>query len=374
MENLNYGGSGNFIGRGNALNNVITGGAGNDVLIGGAGNDTMRGGLGSDTYEVSEAGDQVVELAGQGMDSVWTSLSSYTLSANVELLNYGGSGNFTGRGNALDNWITGGAGDDVLIGGAGNDRMRGGLGSDTYEVSDAGDLVIELAAQGTDSVWTALSSYTLTANVEYLNYGGTGNFTGRGNASANVIVSRGGNDILIGGAGVDTMRGGLGNDTYEVSDVGDAVIELAGEGTDSVWTSLSVYSLTANVELLNYGGSGNFNGTGNELANTITGGAGNDTLIGLGGNDTLIGGLGNDTFVFGAGFGHDRILDFDANPTGGQDLMRVTGLGITAANFAANVVITDIGADTQVTIGANSITLVGVADATSVTQADFIVG
>ncbi|MNY74318.1 hypothetical protein D3C86_2133190 [compost metagenome] len=54
--------------------------------------------------------------------------------------------------------------------------------------------------------------------------------------------------------------------------------------------------------------------------------------------------------------------------------MRVTGLGITAANFAANVVITDIGADTQVTIGANSITLVGVADATSVTQADFIVG
>ncbi|MNG15992.1 hypothetical protein D3C84_998620 [compost metagenome] len=94
----------------------------------------------------------------------------------------------------------------------------------------------------------------------------------------------------------------------------------------------------------------------------------------MGGNDTLIGGLGNDTFVFGAGFGHDRILDFDANPTGGQDLMRVTGLGITAANFAANVVITDIGADTRITIGANSITLVGVADATGVTQADFIIG
>ncbi|MDE3740199.1 calcium-binding protein, partial [Pseudomonas resinovorans] len=75
-----------------------------------------------------------------------------------------------------------------------------------------------------------------------------------------------------------------------------------------------------------------------------------------------------------ANFGQDRILDFDANPAGGQDRMNVTTLGITAANFAANVGITDIGVSTLVTIGANSITLVGVADATAVTQADFIVG
>ncbi|MCY1528951.1 hypothetical protein D9M68_640740 [compost metagenome] len=93
----------------------------------------------------------------------------------------------------------------------------------------------------------------------------------------------------------------------------------------------------------------------------------------MAGNDTLIGGLGNDTFVFGAGFGQDRILDFDANPAGGQDLLNIASLGITAATFAANVAITDAGADTLVSIGANSITLVGVADATSVTLADFIV-
>ncbi|MCY1311894.1 hypothetical protein D9M70_622590 [compost metagenome] len=85
----------------------------------------------------------------------------------------------------------------------------------------------------------------------------------------------------------------------------------------------------------------------------------------------LVGGAGNNIFVFGAGFGQDRILDFDANSAGGQDLMNVVALGITAANFAANVSISDIGADTQVTIGANSITLVGVADATTMTQADF---
>ncbi|MFC4861432.1 calcium-binding protein, partial [Pseudomonas sp. MAHUQ-62] len=95
--------------------------------------------------------------------------------------------------------------------------------------------------------------------------------------------------------------------------------------------------------------------------------------LGGNGNDNLTGGVGSDVFQFAAGFGQDRILDFDANPAGGQDRMDVTALGITAATFAANVVIADVGADTQVTIGANSITLVGVADATTVTQADFIV-
>ncbi|MCY1547383.1 RTX calcium-binding nonapeptide repeat (4 copies) [compost metagenome] len=167
------------------------------------------------------------------------------------------------------------------------------------------------------------------------------------------------------------MRGGLGNDTYQVTDVGDVVVELAGAGTDTVWTSLATYSLTANVENLHFSGSGNFVGNGNDLANTLSGGSGNDRLTGGAGDDVLVGGVGNDIFVFGAGFGHDRILDFDANSAGGQDLMNVVALGITASNFAANVSISDIGADTQVTIGANSITLVGVADATTVTQADF---
>ncbi|MNR35935.1 hypothetical protein D3C85_1538110 [compost metagenome] len=54
--------------------------------------------------------------------------------------------------------------------------------------------------------------------------------------------------------------------------------------------------------------------------------------------------------------------------------MSVAALGITAATFAANVTITDVGANTRVAIGTNVITLVGVADATTVTQADFILG
>ncbi|MBV7550430.1 heme peroxidase [Pseudomonas sp. PDM26] len=389
VENLFFGGSGNFAGSGNALDNTLVGGTGNDVLIGGAGADTMVGGVGSDVYEVTDLGDVVSELAGAGSDTVWTSLASYTLGANVENLFFGGSGNFAGTGNALDNTIVGGAGSDVLAGGAGNDLLIGGAGvdtmvggvdNDTYEVTELGDVVTELAGSGSDTVWTSLASYTLGANVENLFFGGSGNFAGGGNALDNTIAggagndflsSGAGNDVIIGRAGADTMVGGIGNDTYEVTDLGDVVSELAGAGNDTVWTSLASYTLGADVENLFFGGSGNFAGTGNALGNVIVGGAGNDVLNGGGGNDTMAGGVGSDIFAFGPAFGNDVILDFGANPAAGQDLLDVTALAISSATFAADVSITADGADTVVGIGVDSIRLVGVSSA-AVDQTDFI--
>ena len=87
--------------------------------------------------------------------------------------------------------------------------------------------------------------------------------------------------------------------------------------------------------------------------------------------------------MFAPGFGSDIITGpFDANPAGGgQDVLDVRGLGITAANFAASVLITDLGADTLVTIDVNglgtvtgSITLMGVNGngANVITQQDFL--
>ena len=84
------------------------------------------------------------------------------------------------------------------------------------------------------------------------------------------------------------------------------------------------------------------------------------------------GGAGNDTFVFAAGFGHDTISGFDANPTGGQDLLNIAALGINAGNFGTSVGISDMGGgDTLVTIGTDTITLLGV-NWTTVTQNDFV--
>ncbi|WP_317850314.1 calcium-binding protein, partial [Pseudomonas sp. GL-RE-19] len=178
--------------------------------------------------------------------------------------------------------------------------------------------------------------------------------------------------IIIGGAGTDTMVGGVDNDVYAVTELGDVVSELGGEGIDTVWTSLGSYVLGANVENLFFGGSGNFAGTGNALDNVIVGGAGNDVLVGGAGNDVMSGGVaGNDIFAFAPGFGNDTILNFGANPAAGQDLLDITGMGVTSAVFASNVSITADGADTVVGIGADTIRLVGVNSA-AVDQTDFI--
>jgi Ca2+-binding RTX toxin-like protein len=453
VEHMIFTGTGNFTGNGNALNNVITGGvgndtlngadgndtligaAGNDFLNGGAGNDRMVGGAGNDTFRVDSSGDLVTEVAGEGADSVQTTLNSYTLGANVEHMIFTGTGNFTGNGNALNNIITGGVGNDTLSGadgndtllggtgndflngGAGNDRMVGGVGNDTFRVDSTGDLVTEVAGEGADSVQTTLNSYTLGANVEHLIFTGVGNFTGNGNASNNVmtggadndtlsgadgndtLLGGAGNDFLIGGAGNDRMVGGVGGDTFNVNSTGDLVTEVAGEGEDSVQTTLNSYTLGANVEHMIFTGVGNFVGTGNASNNVITGGVGNDTLNGASGGDTLLGGAGNDildggagndamtggagndtmfastgddVFVFAAAFGNDRIIGFDTDAAGGQDLLNIAGLNITAASFNSSVNVVDLGADTLLNFGADSITLVGVADATTVTASDFI--
>jgi Ca2+-binding RTX toxin-like protein len=128
------------------------------------------------------------------------------------------------------------------------------------------------------------------------------------------------------------------------------------------------------------GGNDTINAGGD--ADTLLGGLGNDTLTGGAGNDTMDGGRGNDRFVFAPTFGNDTIaLGFDADAAGGgQDLLDIAALGINAATFGASVTLTvgqfdGLGAlDTRVTIGGDTITLLGVngVGANSITQMDFI--
>lgn len=109
---------------------TLIGNDGDDILNGGTSNDRMIGGAGDDTYHVDNKSDVVTEAAGGGIDTILTTLSKYTIGANVEALVYQGTQDFKGTGNAFDNLISSGSGDDVLVGGAGNDTLLGGLGKD----------------------------------------------------------------------------------------------------------------------------------------------------------------------------------------------------------------------------------------------------
>lgn len=273
--------------------NTLTGAGGNDYLDGGAGADTMIGGTGDDTFVVSVSTDVLSENAGEGTDLV-ISVVTHTLAANFENLTLDGATAINGTGNAGVNILTGNTGINSLNGMAGADTMVGGAGNDIYFVDDAGDVVIELSAEGTDSVQSAIS-YTLTDNVENLTLTGSSNLNASGNSTVNTLTGNTGNNTLDGGAGADDLNGGTGNDTYLVDDAGDSVTEAASAGTDLVLSSVS-FTLGANLENLTLTGSGDINATGNTVANTLTGNSGNNTLTGGTGADTLIGGAGDDTY------------------------------------------------------------------------------
>ena len=349
----------------------LVGDAGDDLLDGGQGSDTMLGGLGNDIFVVDQTGDKVFELAGEGFDTVNTSIS-YALAANVESLRIiGAKGAIDAHGNGANNWLNavwvdvapaagtqirlyGEGGDDNLLGsrygdlldgGTGADKMTGGAGNDTYVVDNVGDMVVEKAGAGFDTVNSSIS-YTLAANVESLRlidvtgavdaHGNNGNnwlnalwvdaepaagtmirLYGEG-GNDNLIGSRYG-DLLDGGTGADKMTGGNGNDTYVVDNASDIVVEKAGQGFDTVNSSIS-YTLGANVEslrLIDVTGAVDAHGNGaknwlNALWVDVEPAAGTMIrLYGEGGDDTLIGSRYGDLLDGGAGA--DQMTGGDGN-------------------------------------------------------------
>lgn len=363
-----------------ALNDTIYGLAGNDIIDGGGGADYMDGGTGNDTFYVdvfSDDGfagndDQVIELAGGGLDLVYASVS-YRLAAQVENLTLTGLAAISGIGNDLANVITGNEAANMLDGGLGSDTLQGMGGDDRLDGGGDNDFL----------------------------YGGAG---------TDVLIGGAGNDQLDGGTGADSMTGGVGDDIYFVdswSDDGNAanddqVVELVGEGNDLVKSAVT-YRLADQVESLTLTGVNAIDGTGNDLdnsitgnsaANTLRGGLGNDTLVGnagddmlygesgvdtlqgKAGNDMLKGGVGKDTmtggteadtFVFDRGdstlstSSYDRITDFNSVEGDRIDFDFVNG-SVPAGNYAETTIATNIFTDAlaaaTATAGQNHITFV----------------
>jgi hemolysin type calcium-binding protein len=337
--------TGSFVIGGSAILDHLAGAAGDDSLSGLAGNDSLEGREGSDSLD-----------GGDGADT-----------------------------------IEGGEGADTLTGGLNGDSLVGGDGADLYSVDNAGDMVVEALGDGTDTVSTTLSIYTLGANVEKLTFGGEGVFRGRGNELANEITGGGsgdnllgyggadtlnggdGNDTLTGGAAADLLTGGAGNDTYVLTNRADTVVELADGGVDAVQVSGFNLNLNdfSNIEAGKLTGAGDFSLTGNDGANRLTGNDGDNSIYGGLGADTLLGGGGSDTFVYNSvaeasrGAGRDVIQGFSQ----GEDLInlfaidaRAHSTGNNAFNFIGDGAFTaegqlrasyDAGSDTT-TIEANT--------------------
>jgi Ca2+-binding RTX toxin-like protein len=125
-----------------------------------------------------------------------------------------------------------------------------------------------------------------------------------------------------------------------------------------------------------WGGSGGDSITGSAADNVLHGGAGgdvisalegNDILVGDDGNDVMLGGLGADKFIFELNFGTDYVEDYED----GVDFLDIAETGVTPDSFALEVAITQVEADARVAIGANLITLTGIA-ASTINQADFL--
>ena len=441
FENLTLSGSLAISGFGNASSNIIvgngasnniagldgddtlSGGLGDDTLDGGTGADSLVGGDGNDSFVVDNASDVVVELSGQGVDIVSSSVS-WTLDAFVENLTLTGAAAIGGTGNAAVNilvgnandnalsgqdgndTITAGDGNDTLDGGTGVDSLTGGLGDDTYVVDDSGDKVIEATGGGLDTVQSSIT-YTLGTDVENLTLTGAAAINGTGNTLANVMIGNnganllsgssgndslaggGGADTLDGGTGTDSLSGGTGDDTYVVDTTADVVVEAAGEGADVVQSSVA-WTLGNNVENLTLTGTSGLSGTGNADANTLTGntganilaglegddtilaGNGNDTLDGGVGADSMVGGLGNDTYVVdaasdtvveNAGEGTD-LVQSSVSYTLGAELENLTLTDTAAINGTGNAV-----ANTLIGNAAANL-LAGLAGADTITSGD----
>lgn len=162
--------------RGSLHSDVLAGDEQGNFLEGLAGADTLHGGAGADEL-----------LGGQGDDAL-----------------FGDDGADT---------LTGGDGNDTLNGGAGADQMAGGSGDDVYVINSAGDVIVELADQGRDTVRSTITT-ELGDNLEDLVLLGSTRINGAGNTMDNAIRGNAGNNILQGREGADTLTGGAGSDIF----------------------------------------------------------------------------------------------------------------------------------------------------------------
>jgi Ca2+-binding RTX toxin-like protein len=232
----------------------VIGSSGPDHVVAGAGGINLNANEATPDKDVTITGSPAIELEGGDGDDV---------------LSIGGGGD---TGNAIRGVLRGGAGNDRLLAGASGSTVDGGEGIDTVDYA---------AASALEEANLATGQVTHAA-------GGTDTLT-----SIESFVGSPGDDRIVGTEGDDTIDGGDGEDTIDYSASTSAVdVNLRGNSATGQGTDI-----LRNIENV-IGSPGDDRITGNDEANVLDGGPGNDTIDGGDGDDELIGGAGEDTVSF----------------------------------------------------------------------------
>ena len=366
---------------GGAGNDTISGRSASDTLIGGTGNDLLKGGYGDDTYVFALGDGQDIindlngNLAATGGDRLL--FGSGIMPAGVTVVQ---------ADNGRDIIITiNGTADQVTL----DESIVSTMSRiDSLEFVDGTVWTWDDLLQRSNGATSGNDVLNGDGNANFL-FGGGGNDTLKGNFGNDTLDGGAGNDLLQGGANDDTYlfaRGGgqdiindnlgglnyLGNDKVELAadiapsdvtvteaDSGNDFILAINGTTDQLTLDGAVQSANGRIEQVAFSDgtvwthadllarataptNGNDTFYGDEFANSIAGGAGNDTLKGNFGNDTLDGGAGNDllqgganddTYLFARGGGQDIIND---------NLGGLNYLGNDKLQFAADIAPGDI--------------------------------
>lgn len=221
-QNSLFGNDGNDRLFGGSGNDTLNGGNGNDWMDGGSGHDVLHGGAGIDTLVESSDADVNINLF-KGLSSSFSGDRMTGIENVIAGLGYdtliGDAGINRLDGGAGDDRIQAGAGNDVLVGGLGADTMLGDRGNDMYWIDTASDVVTEFAGEGADILRAGLTIDLIRSANDYANieavlltgtaalgvYGADITDDLVGNAGANTVAGRLGNDKLTGAGGADTF-------------------------------------------------------------------------------------------------------------------------------------------------------------------------